>query len=223
MQCWLSHSALIVPLSYLCRQKPRWSPTTVSKSSAFLNLPFPSLHCSHWHRGELGPLNTPELQPRRAQFSSLWPEGIWESRNPQAAQRTPAPKWCRPCWDEHSLPNTSLHLWAPLLSRSPWLPQSSCSPGLMEHRCALKGVSVNQNPHLWTFPRKNHLLTITYPKVPKEKAEQEIKQKSEFLEFLPLYPFKVLKQDLWSSSSEKSVVLTGRQETTTVRYRFVML
>lgn len=42
----------------------------------------------------------------------------------------------------------------------------------------------------------NHLLTITYPKVPKDKAEQEIEQKSEFLEFLPLYPFKVLKQDL---------------------------
>lgn len=43
------------------------------------------------------------------------------------------------------------------------------------------------------LPRKNHLLTITYPKVPKEKAEQEIK-KNEFLVFLPLYLFKVLKQ-----------------------------
>lgn len=74
-----------------------------------------------------------------------------------------------------------------------------------------------------TFPRKNHLLTITYLKVPKEKTEQEIKQKSEFLEFLPLYAFKVLKQDLQSSSSVKSVVLTGRQETTTVKYRSVML
>lgn len=43
---------------------------------------------------------------------------------------------------------------------------------------------------------------------------------SEFLPFL--YLFKVLKQDL-QSSSEKSVALTGRQETTTVRYRSVML
>lgn len=149
MQCWLSHSALIVPLSYLCKQKLRRSPATASKSSAISQPSFSILHCSHWHRGELGLSHTPELQPRRAQFSSLWPEWTWEGMNTQAAQCTPAPKRCRPCWEEHSFPNTSLHLWAPLLSRSPWLPQSSCSPGLMEHRCTLKGVSVNQNPHLW--------------------------------------------------------------------------
>lgn len=75
------------------------------------------------------------------------------------------------------------------------------------------------------LPRKNHLLTITYPKVPKETTEQEIKQKRKFLAFLLLYPFKVLEQDLRSpsSSEENSVVLTGKQERTAVRYRSVML
>lgn len=72
----------------------------------------------------------------------------------QAAQCTPAPKWCRPAGMSACSQIHHCISGPPPPSRSPWLPQSSCSPGLMEHRCTLKGASVNQNPHLWNISQE---------------------------------------------------------------------
>lgn len=143
-----------------------------------------------------------------------------------AAQCTRPPKWCRLCWDQHwylQVDQGSLHLWAPLLSRSPWLPQSSPFTRTNGAQMYSQGKKHEPEPSsLECFPGR----TISPSHIPKYLRKQSRKlsrrvSSSHFCYFSPLRFSSRIYDHIFSE--ENSVVLTGEKETTTVRIKSVTL
>lgn len=152
-----SYSQLHVPLvqlhHYATLALPLFSPcashTCASRSwdgaqqigSESPGLPFLSVPCSQLHQGWVwGTGHHWTAAQEGAVTSSLFRRKLYGTN--MCCRCTCAPNDAGG-WDAHKYLQADLdllHLWAPRLSGSPRLPQSSRSPGLMEHRCTLEGV-----------------------------------------------------------------------------------